>query len=214
MNGEIWAIVVAGGAGRRFGGPKQLELLRGRRVLEWAVDAALSVADGVVLVLPAESCDRGVTVAGAEITVPGGETRAESVRCGLAVVPESARIIVVHDAVRPLASTALFRSVVEAVQSGCDGAVPGLAVADTLKRVDGDRVVATIDRSHLMAVQTPQAFAASTLRKAHCAGLEATDDAGLVEEIGGVVVVVPGEVRNLKLTFLDDLDLLASWWPK
>lgn len=214
MNGEIWAVVVAGGAGRRFGGPKQLEFLRGRRVLDWAVEGARSVADGVVLVLPAGLCDQGVTVAGVDVTVPGGETRAQSVRCGLAVVPESARIIVVHDAARPLASKALFHSVVEAVQSGSDGAVPGLAVADTLKSVVGDRVVATVDRSHLVAVQTPQAFAARTLREAHCTGSDATDDAGLVEGIGGAVVVVPGEARNMKLTSLDDLDLLASWWPE
>ena len=104
-----------------------------------------------------------------------------------------AEIVVVHDAARPLATAELFDAVIGAVRDGADGAVPGLAVADTLKRVDDVRVTATVDRVGLVAVQTPQAFAAGILRAAHATGADATDDAALVEALGGTVVVVPGD---------------------
>ncbi|MBO0886204.1 MAG: 2-C-methyl-D-erythritol 4-phosphate cytidylyltransferase, partial [Acidimicrobiales bacterium] len=144
------------------------------------------------------------------LTVPGGATRAGSVRAGLAAVPEAADIIVVHDAVRPLASPALFRAVVGAVEGGADGAIPGLPVSETLKRVDQGAVVATVDRGDLVAVQTPQAFRAGILRAAHEGDPEATDDAALVEAVGGTVVVVPGEDQNLKLTVARDLILARA----
>jgi 2-C-methyl-D-erythritol 4-phosphate cytidylyltransferase len=116
-------------------------------------------------------------------------------------------VILVHDAARPLASADLFRRVVAAVEAGADAAVPGVAVSDTVKQIDAaGHVVATPDRASLVAVQTPQAFAASALRRAHAAGAEATDDAALVEAIGGRVVVVAGEDRNRKLTRPEDLD--------
>lgn len=137
--------------------------------------------------------------------VAGGTTRSDSVRAGLAAVAPEAVIVVVHDAARPLAPAALFTAVVAAVRDGADGAVPGLPVADTLKRVDGSRVVATVDRDGLVAVQTPQAFRAAALRAAYAAGGAATDDAALVEAAGGTVVVVPGDPSNLKLTTPEDL---------
>ena len=99
---------------------------------------------------------------------------------------------------------------IAAVRAGADGAVPGLAVADTLKRVDDVRVTATVDRVGLVAVQTPQAFAADMLRAAHATRAEATDDAALVEAIGGNVVVVPGDPRNLKITGPADLMIAAA----
>jgi 2-C-methyl-D-erythritol 4-phosphate cytidylyltransferase len=111
----------------------------------------------------------------------------------------------VHDAARPLASVALFEAVVDAVQRGADGAVPGVAVADTVKAVDGVTVTETLDRTRLVAVQTPQAFAGGMLRRAHADGGEGTDDAALVEAIGGRVVVVPGEAANAKITTQHDL---------
>lgn len=143
--------------------------------------------------------------------VAGGATRAESVRAGLAVVPEDADVVVVHDAARPLAGAELFAAVVAAVRSGdVDGAVPVVPVADTLKRVVGDRVVGTVDRDGLVAVQTPQAFAAEALRAAHHGGGDATDDAGLLEAAGRVVGTVPGDPRNLKLTRAEDLVLAGT----
>jgi 2-C-methyl-D-erythritol 4-phosphate cytidylyltransferase len=127
------------------------------------------------------------------------------VRCGLDVVGPDADVIVVHDAARPFAAPGLFAAVVTAVRDGADGAVPGVAVADTIKRVVGGQVVATLDRGELVAVQTPQAFAAAALRRAHDDGGDATDDAALVEAAGGRVVVVPGDPANTKITLRTDL---------
>ncbi|HEX7275981.1 MAG TPA: 2-C-methyl-D-erythritol 4-phosphate cytidylyltransferase [Acidimicrobiales bacterium] len=201
--GSVWAIVVAGGGGTRFGGPKQFEDLGGRRVLDWSLAAAREACDGVVLVVPADH------VAGEEgpLVVAGGATRSASVRAGLAAVPDDVEVVVVHDAARPLAGADLFRRTVAAVRAGADAAVPGLPVTDTVKRVEDGRVLETVDRSRLVAVQTPQAFRADGLRRAHAQGVgaEATDDAALVESLGGTVVVVDGDPRNLKLTSPDDL---------
>jgi 2-C-methyl-D-erythritol 4-phosphate cytidylyltransferase len=201
---RVWAIVVAAGSGERFGGPKQYEELDGRRVLDHALAACRATCDGVVLVVPPGRARDPEPAA--EAVVAGGATRSESVRAGLAAVPDDADVVVVHDAARPWASPALFRAVVAAVEDGGgDGAVPGLPLADTVKRVDGDRVVETVDRAGLVAVQTPQAFRAEVLRKAHASCADATDDAALVEQVGGTVVVVPGEPGNRKVTNREDL---------
>ena len=199
----VWAIVVAAGRGSRFGGAKQFEELEGRRVVDWALAASRTVAGGVVLVVPADHAgdDKGL----ADALVVGGATRSDSVRAGLAVVPADADVVLVHDAARPFAAPSIFEAVVAAVRDGADGAVPGVALADTVKRVVGGQVVATLDRDELVAVQTPQAFAAAALRRAHAGGGEATDDAALVEAAGGRVVVVPGDPANTKITLRADL---------
>ena len=213
--------MVAGGSGRRFGGPKQFLPLAGSPVAAWSVRAARTVADGVVLVVPEGPTSpdtplpaagaTGEAALGADQVVAGGVTRADSVRAGLAAVPADAAVVVVHDAARPLAAPALFAAVVAAVASGAvDGAVPVVPLADTVKRVDGDRVLGTVDRADLVAVQTPQAFAAGVLRAAHRHGGGATDDAGLVEADGGIVGTVPGDPRNLKLTRPEDLALAEA----
>lgn len=195
----MWAVVVAGGSGQRFGGPKQFERLGTRRVVDFAVDAARAACHGVVVVLPAAEAAR-------EGGVAGGATRSESVRNGLAAVPADATIVCVHDAARPFASRAVFDAVIAAVRAGADGAVPGVAVTDTIKQVDEhDVVVGTPRRDRLVAVQTPQAFRAAALRAAHAAGGDATDDAALVEREGGTVVVVPGDPANRKITDPADL---------
>jgi len=207
----VWAVVVAAGGGRRFGGPKQFAEVGGRPLVDRSVEAARSVAAGVVLVLPAPSLPPegdGVAAHGADVVVTGASTRAGSVRAGLAAVPATAEVIVVHDGARPLASPALFRAVVEAVAEGADAAVPGLALTDTVKRVDHGVVRATVERHDLVSVQTPQAFRAEVLRRAHAGGDEATDDAGLVEALGATVRVVPGDARNVKVTTRADLDLV------
>ncbi len=217
----VWSIVVAGGSGRRFGRLKQFSLLGGRPVLQWAVAACRPCSAGVVLVVPADAdapddagappygADAGAPLYGADVLVHGGATRADSVRCGLAAVPDEAEVIVVHDAARPLATPALFAAVIAAVtDAGADGAVPGVPPSDTIKTVDeSGRVTSTLDRAALVAVQTPQAFAARVLRRAHAVSLPAgaTDDAMLVEAMGATVVVVPGEPGNLKITDPDDL---------
>jgi 2-C-methyl-D-erythritol 4-phosphate cytidylyltransferase len=203
----VWAVVVAAGWGERFGGPKQFSDLGGTRLVDHAVATASAACDAVVVVVPDAADWRGMPVAA---VATGGTTRAESVRAGLAAVPPSADIVVVHDAARPLADGDLFAAVIEAVKEGADGAVPGIPVADTLKRVDDVRVTATVDRMGLVAVQTPQAFRADVLRAAHAGGAEATDDAALVEAVGGTVVVVPGDPRNVKVTGPADLMIAAA----
>jgi len=204
---RVWAVIVAAGWGERFGGPKQFAELGGARLVDHAVATAAATCDAVVLVVPDSSDWQGAEV---DALVTGGTTRAESVRAGLGVVPLGAEIVVVHDAARPLATAALFEAVVAAVRDGADGAVPGLAISDTLKRVDDVRVTATVDRMGLVAVQTPQAFRADILRDAHASGADSTDDASLVEELGGAVVVVPGDPRNLKVTGPADLMIAAA----
>lgn len=200
---------MAGGSGRRFGGPKQFLQLAGRPVAAWSVTAARSVADGVVLVVPGDGPAAPAT--GADRVVAGGATRTESVRAGLAAVPDDATIIVIHDAARPLATGALFAAVVDLVRAGgTDGAIPVVPVTDTLKRVDGGTVLATVDRNGLVAVQTPQAFVAATLRAAHRSADEATDDAALVERLGATVRTVMGEPHNVKLTRTEDLDVAEA----
>lgn len=199
---KVWTVVVGGGTGERFGRPKQYEDLGGgERVIDRSRRVAESVSEGVVVVVPPSDVDR-------EGGVPGGPTRSASVRAGLAAVPGDAEVICVHDAARPLATEALYGAVVEAVLAGADGAVPGIPVADTIKIVDTARqVVTTPARSDLVAAQTPQAFRADRLRAAHASEAEGTDDAALVEAIGGRVVVVPGDPANLKITRPEDLEL-------
>jgi 2-C-methyl-D-erythritol 4-phosphate cytidylyltransferase len=206
VSGEVvWTIIVAGGGGQRYGGAKQFETLGAGRVVDLAAAAAGRSSDGVVVVVP-------LAKALAEGAIAGGTTRAESVRKGLAAVPPQATIICVHDAARPLASAALFDAVVAAVASGADGAVPAVAVTDTVKVVDADGVVLdTPDRAALVAVQTPQAFRADVLRRAHTSGADGTDDASLVERVGGRVVTVPGEPWNRKITAPDDLEWARQW---
>ena len=135
--------------------------------------------------------------------VPGGDSRSASVRAGLAEVAEDAAVILVHDAARPLLPPELVPRLLEALGEGYDGAVPGLPVADTIKRVSGGVVVETPARDELMAVQTPQAFVAGVLRAA--AAGEGSDCASLVEAAGGRVKVVPGDERLLKVTTPADL---------
>jgi 2-C-methyl-D-erythritol 4-phosphate cytidylyltransferase len=204
----VWAVVVAAGSGERFGLPKQYERLGDRRVLDWAVAGARAVAVGVVLVVPPDRA--GDREDGVDAVVAGGATRAQSVRAGLAAVPDAAGVVVVHDAARPLAPASLFAAVVAAVRSGADAAVPGLPVTDTLKQVAGDRVVTTVDRAALVAVQTPQAFAITALRAAHEGAPEATDDAALVEVAGGRVDIVPGDQRAMKLTTPHDFVVASA----
>jgi len=144
--------------------------------------------------------------------VTGGPTRAESVRAALAEVADDALVALVHDAARPLVTDAVIERVLAPLAEGWDGVVPALPVADTVKSVDGDRVVATVSREKLIAVQTPQAFPASTLRNAYAGDLaDATDCASLVEARGGRVKWVEGDPRLVKVTTRADLELVSPW---
>lgn len=209
--------MVAGGRGERLGGEaKQFRPLDGRPVVCWATRALLTSLSGpVVVVLPPSARDEGEALFAAHLPesserlrfTVGGVRRQDSVRAGLEVLPGDGAVLV-HDAVRPFASHALVERVAREAAFGRI-VVPALAPADTLKRVDGDRVVETIDRRSLVAVQTPQGFPLPLLRAAHAAWQddeEATDDATMCERHGAPVAWLPGEALNRKLTGADD------WW--
>lgn len=208
---HVWAIVVAGGTGSRFGAPKQFAELAGRRVVDWSVDAARKACDHVVLVVPprppaaGRAADDTIGELEGVAVVTGAATRSGSVRAGLDAVAENADIIVVHDAARPLAPPDLWEAVIAAVRGGADAAIPTVAVTDTVKERRDDGSLVTLDRDRLVAVQTPQAFRSAALRQAHRAGVDATDDAALVEALGGTVAQVAGYPENLKITLPSDL---------
>jgi 2-C-methyl-D-erythritol 4-phosphate cytidylyltransferase len=219
---SVWAILVAAGRGERLGleqpkafaklgeDPMLAEPLRRLEDSDW-VDAIVLVAppgweEPAILLAEELGCGK------VSACVPGGETRADSVRAGLAEVPEDAAVVLVHDAARPLLPEAVIERVLAPLSEGWDGAVPGVPVSDTLKRVGADgAVLETVERDSLYAVQTPQAFLADVLRRALAGGVDATDCAGLVEASGGRVKVVPGDPQLLKVTTADDLAKIASW---
>lgn len=229
------AVVVAAGAGSRFGAelPKALVLLGEHPLVTHAtMRLALSaVVRGVVVTVPHSHADEAARAAQAgldlahvrtgltvSLDVVDGEfsSRQASVAAGLAALDESHGVVLVHDAARPLAPPSLIRTLTEAVQAGDVAVVPGVPVSDTIRAVDpvdetrGDGVV---DRSRLRAMQTPQAFRGDVLRRAHAAGADraaeeaaaATDDAGLVEALGLPVRIVAGERAALKITNRHDL---------
>ena len=217
---RIAAVVPAAGRGERLGpgAPKALRELSGVPMLVHAV-RAVAASRAVELVVVAAPPDGVHLMASlladhdipAElIVVAGGASRQDSVRLAVASLPADFSGVLVHDAARPLVPVELVDAVAFAVRGGAEAVIPALPVADTVKQVDGGVVVATPDRSALVAVQTPQGFAREVLEKAHAAavGDAATDDAGLVERLGIPVRVVPGSEEALKVT--RPLDLLLA----
>lgn len=221
---SVWAVLAAAGSGDRLGAdrPKAFVRLGDQPLLgeslarldasEW-VDAIVVAAppgweEPAILLAEELGCSK------VSACVTGGETRGESVRLALAEVPEDAAVVLVHDAARPLLDDAVVERVLTALNEGWDGAVPALPLADTVKRVEGERVVETLDRSELRVVQTPQAFVAGVLRGALLSGSEPltpwTDCSAAVEARGGRVKVVPGDPRLLKVTDAADLDRVAA----
>ena len=222
---SVWAILVAAGRGERLGldrpkafanlgeEPLLAESLRRLDACPW-IDAIVLVAppgweEPAILLAEEEGCGK------VRACVAGGELRSDSVRAGLAEVGEDALVVLVHDAARPLLSDEVVERVLAPLSEGWDGAVPGLPVGDTLKRVGRDGgVEETVSRDGLWAVQTPQAFAAVAFRRAYSPSnslLQATDCAGLVEAVGGRVRVVEGDPRLLKVTSEADLETIAGW---
>ena len=204
------AIVVAAGRGERLGAatPKALVRVGTRTLLEHSV-AAMAAADVdlVVVTAPAEHVAEFGALAPAARVVAGGATRQDSVRLALAALPDEVDVVVVHDAARAFVPEDVVRRVLAAVHAGADGVVPVVALPDTVKEVDAAGVVVrTLDRSSLRAVQTPQGFRREVLARAHAAGLAgATDDAALVEAIGGTVTTVEGSADAMKVTTPLDL---------
>jgi 2-C-methyl-D-erythritol 4-phosphate cytidylyltransferase len=217
MSGSgVWAVLVAAGRGERLGvdRPKAFAKLAGQALLgeslqrldrsEW-IEAIVVVAPAgweESAILLAEELSAGK----AGVCVPGGETRADSVRAGLAEVPADAAVILVHDAARPFLPVEVIERVLLPLGDGWDGAVAALPVPDTLKRADGGAVVATIDRAGVYAAQTPQAFVAEIFRRAMSRPLDdASDCARFVEAAGGRVLLVEGDPRLFKVTTAADL---------
>ena len=222
---SVWAILAAAGRGDRLGldRPKAFAPLNDRPLIAESLERldASEWIEGIVVAAPPEWEEPCILVA-EEVaagkvaeTVTGGESRSESVRAALAEVPEEAAVIVVHDAARPLVTDEMIERVLTGLEDGWDGAVPGIPLADTVKRVDGEAVTETLDRTGLVAVQTPQAFVASSLRDAFSTLQQSVarspDCAALVEARGGRVRVVPGDRRLVKVTEPADLELVASW---
>jgi len=218
---SVWAILVAAGRGERLGTdqPKAFAKLGGQPLLAEPLrrlDESQWV-DAIVVVAPAGWEEPAILLAEelgcgkVRACVAGGAERADSVRAGLAEVPEDAVAVLVHDAARPLLTDDIVERVLAPLGEGWDGAVPALPVADTLKRAGPDgSVVETVARDGLWAVQTPQAFPAQTLRRAVERGNSATDCAGLVEAAGGRIKIVSGDPRLAKVTTVDDLSHVES----
>jgi 2-C-methyl-D-erythritol 4-phosphate cytidylyltransferase len=218
-----WAILVAAGSGERLGAdrPKAFVALGGRVLLAESLERldASDWIDAIVVAVPADWEEAAIVLAEELVAskvaavVPGGATRGESVRAALAEVPDDALVVLVHDAARPLVDDAVIERVLAPLAEGYDAVVPGLPLADTVKRVEGGVVAETVDRAALVTVQTPQAFAADVLRAAYAGPgpYDATDCASLVEARGGRVRVAEGDPRLLKITTRADLVLVESW---
>jgi 2-C-methyl-D-erythritol 4-phosphate cytidylyltransferase len=205
----VVGIVPAGGFGERLGAdrPKAFVALAGRPLLEWSLDVLRESCDRVVVAAPPGYVDP-------PDRVEGGDSRSASVRNALLAAPE-AEVVVVHDAARPLVTRDLVDRCLEALEPGVDGAIAAARMSDTVKEAGPDgRVLRTLDRRSLWRVQTPQVFRAQVLRDAlarnETALAAATDDASLVEEMGGVVRVVEAPPENLKITREADLRLAEA----
>jgi 2-C-methyl-D-erythritol 4-phosphate cytidylyltransferase len=219
---SVWAVLAAAGRGERLGSdrPKAFARLGDRPLLaeslerlersDWVDAIVIAAAPGweEPSILVAEELSAGKVSS----CVTGGDSRGDSVRLALAEVPDDAAVVLVHDAARPLLPEEVIERVLAPLGEAWDGVVPGLPVPDTIKRVDGERVVETLPRAELVAAQTPQAFVAPTLKEAfaHEVG-GASDCASVVEARGGRIKLVDGDRRLLKVTDADDLALVESW---
>lgn len=211
------AIVVAAGSGSRAGGAKQWRIVAGRPVIAWSVEALLKAGAREVVVVIAADAEATAQTALADLTgwraVPGGATRAASVQAGLAALTaDDAEPVLIHDAARPFLSADVIEALLQAIEDA-DGALPALAVADSLRRAENDFIVGGVDRDNLWRAQTPQAFRLKTIRDAYAAWPNdetATDEAAVVERAGGRVRLIPGDPRLLKLTYPEDFAMAEA----
>lgn len=215
-NDDVAVIVLAAGRSSRMGGGDKLWAdLGGSPVIAHSMRtlAGLEGVAAVVVVGPVERHDDFRQLVGANVDVrcvAGGERRQDSVAAGIAACPDAGWYLV-HDGARPLVTAEVARRVLEGARVH-GAAVPGVAVADTLKRIDdGARVIETVDRESVRAIQTPQGFAGALLRRAHTeVRRDVTDDASMVEALGEPVTVVEGDAANLKVTRPIDLEIARA----
>ena len=215
------AIVVAAGSGSRAGGAKQWRTLGGKSVVRWSVEALLKAGaeDVVVVIAPGSEAEAATALSGVTgwRSATGGSTRAESVCNGLDVLDGPAdRPVLIHDAARPLLGLAVIRRLLEALDHA-DGSFPGLPVADSLRRSADGVVSGLVDRDSLWRAQTPQAFRFKTIRDAYAAwpvGETAADETEVVDRHGGVILVVEGDARLMKLTYPEDFAMAEALIPR
>lgn len=198
---SVWAVLLAAGSGRRFGRLKQFVEIGGQRAVDRVVRTSRRVVDGVVLVLPEGVRWDGPVV---DALTVGGSTRSQSVRAGLALVPESAQVVLIHDAAHPLARERLLQAVVSKVVAGADGAVCVLPMTQVVERVHEGMVVEVLSKSGQVLAQSPTAFRAEILRQAHADGPETVEDVGLVVSRGARVATVMGDPLNLHITCVEE----------
>ena len=214
MSELVAVIIPAGGSGERLGAPipKALVQLAGKSLIEHAVSALAPIAHQIVVAAPAGYESKFIELLGSDVkVVTGGPTRTLSVKNALSEIDPEIDFVLVHDAARALASTQLATRIIDSLRAGEQAVIPGLPVADTIKRVDGNNYVTkTPNRSKLRAIQTPQGFTRNVLVKAHKSSDEASDDAALVEACGVDVKVIMGEERALKITTSKDLEIATS----
>ncbi len=214
---DLAVIVVAAGRGERLGAsaPKAFVEINGQSILQHSLASLRGLAElaQVVVAAPLSHLTEATELANQSIAddlvldvVAGGETRQQSIANALAVLSEEIEIVLVHDAARAFASVDLFRRVADAVRTNHTSVIPALAIADTIKRVNGNEVLETVDRSKLRSAQTPQGFVAKELRRAYASATDDfTDDAALMQSQGKKVLFVEGEVEAAKITTPEDL---------
>jgi 2-C-methyl-D-erythritol 4-phosphate cytidylyltransferase len=215
---RVTVIVVAAGEGQRFGAPKQYTPLAGKPVLEWCLESFethIQVAK-IILVLASDVQKKDYMERYAKIThvVTGGERRQDSVVAGFNQIdPSETDYVLIHDGVRPLVSHALIGRIVAATKHS-GAAIPVIPVEDTVKLVEGDAVMETLDRSKIRRVQTPQGFSyqllETALNRARDDNFYGTDEAMLVERIGGTISLVEGDFHNIKITTPDDIRIAEA----
>lgn len=212
---KVSAIIVAAGEGKRFGAAKQFALLKGKTILDWSLERfeEHEAIDSIILVLGRDRSGDEYLARYTKVAAiaRGGEKRQDSVYSGLSCVDtQETEIILVHDGARPLVGKDLIGRIVDASRK--KGAViPVVPLEDTIKRVEGQKVLRTEERRQLFRVQTPQGFSFSLLKEAFVHAMEdhfdGMDDAVLVERLGKDVFVVPGDQRNMKITTTEDLKI-------
>jgi 2-C-methyl-D-erythritol 4-phosphate cytidylyltransferase len=220
-NPHTAAVILAGGAGERFGryGGKQMLELHGKPILTWSAEAFDAVADVglIVVVAPRERMDEycreaidGFPFVTPVVMAAAGDIRQESSLAGISSVPDSYELIAIHDAARPLVTSELIGHTISAVRGNldADGAVVGYPAIDTLKVVRDGSIIGTPDRGAFWVAQTPQVFRSGIIREAHATalaeGFVGTDDSSLVERINGNVLLVKGPRNNIKITVPED----------
>jgi 2-C-methyl-D-erythritol 4-phosphate cytidylyltransferase / 2-C-methyl-D-erythritol 2,4-cyclodiphosphate synthase len=223
ISATVGVVVVAAGVGTRLGAdvPKAFVSIGGRTILERALDPILGLGESaqIVVVVPKAQLDLAKDAVGRAseaahelvIVVAGGATRQASVSAGLAALQPGIDVVLVHDAARPFTPTEQFAAVIDRVRSTGDGVIPGVPVADTLKRTNDGVATETVDRSELTAVQTPQGFPREALEAAYADTVhEYTDDAAVYSAAGHVVRVIDGDPRSFKITTKTDLERAES----